>query len=52
MDDKRTNVRLELGRAGPLKVLPLVLEPDPARTVIRPFGFAYPAAFAEGRDDV
>lgn len=44
-----TNVRPELGGPGPLKVLPLVLEPDPARTVIRPFDFAYPSAFAEER---
>jgi predicted GH43/DUF377 family glycosyl hydrolase len=29
--------------------LPLELKPDPSRTVIRPFGFGYPAAFAEGR---
>jgi len=29
--------------------LELELKPDPARTVIRPFGFGYPAAFAEGR---
>ena len=29
--------------------LPIELKPDPARTVIRPFGFGYPAAFAEGR---
>jgi len=27
----------------------LMLEPDPSRTVIRPFGFSYPAAFAGGR---
>jgi predicted GH43/DUF377 family glycosyl hydrolase len=42
-----TNVRPELGGAGPLKELPLKLYPDPARTVIRPFDFAYPPAFAE-----
>jgi predicted GH43/DUF377 family glycosyl hydrolase len=29
--------------------LDIELKPDPARTVIRPFGFAYPSAFAEGR---
>jgi hypothetical protein len=29
--------------------LPLELKPDPARTVIRPFGFGYPEAFAAGR---
>ena len=29
--------------------LPLELKPDPARTVIRPFGFSYPKEFAEGR---
>ena len=33
--------------SAPLKVLPLLLEPDPARTVLRPFDFAYPAGFAE-----
>ena len=44
-----TNVRPELGGPGPLTVLPLMLEPDPARTVIRPFDFAYPPAFAEER---
>ena len=27
--------------------LDIVLKPDPARTVLRPFGFGYPAAFAE-----
>jgi hypothetical protein len=42
-----TNVRPELGGPSPLKELPLKLHPDPARTVIRPFDFAYPAAFAE-----
>jgi predicted GH43/DUF377 family glycosyl hydrolase len=45
-----TNVHPELGSGSLLKVLPLVLEPDPARTIVRPFGFAYPAAFAEERD--
>lgn len=44
-----TNIRPELGGPGPLNVLPLMLEPDPARTVIRPFDFAYPAQFAEER---
>ena len=44
-----TNVRPELGGPGPLNVLPLMLEPDPARTVIRPFDFGYPPAFAEER---
>ena len=44
-----TNVRPEFGGPGPLDVLPLILEPDPARTVIRPFDFAYPSAFAEER---
>jgi predicted GH43/DUF377 family glycosyl hydrolase len=29
--------------------LPLELKPDPSRTVIRPFSFAYPEAFARGR---
>jgi hypothetical protein len=29
--------------------LDVELKPDPARTVIRPFGFSYPAAFSEGR---
>lgn len=29
--------------------IPLELKPDPSRTVIRPFGFAYPDAFAQGR---
>ena len=29
--------------------LDLELKPDPSRTVIRPFGFAYPSAFADGR---
>ena len=44
-----TNVRPELGGPGPLNVLPLMLEPDPARTVLRPFDFAYPPAFAGER---
>jgi predicted GH43/DUF377 family glycosyl hydrolase len=44
-----TNVRPELGGPGPLTVLSLMLEPDPARTVIRPFDFGYPPAFAEER---
>jgi predicted GH43/DUF377 family glycosyl hydrolase len=40
---------------GPLKVIghwgvPLLLEPDPGRTVLRPFGFTYPAGFAEDPD--
>ena len=42
-----TNVRPELGGPGPLTVLPLMIEPNPARTVIRPFDFGYPSAFAE-----
>jgi predicted GH43/DUF377 family glycosyl hydrolase len=46
-----TSVHPELGEPGPLKVLPLMLEPDPARTVIRPFDFAYPSAFAADRQD-
>ena len=29
--------------------LPIELKPDPARTVLRPFGFGYPSAFADGR---
>ncbi|WP_085808908.1 glycoside hydrolase family 130 protein [Sphingomonas sp. TZW2008] len=29
--------------------LPIELKPDPSRTVIRPFSFEYPAAFADGR---
>ena len=36
---------------GPLKVLPLLLEPDPGRMVLRPFDFAYPAGFAEDHDN-
>ena len=46
-----TNVRPELGGPGPLTVLPLMLEPNPARTVIRPFDFGYPAAFVAERGD-
>jgi len=42
-----TQSRPELGGAGPLTMLPCVLEPDPARTVVRPFDFAYPPAFGE-----
>jgi predicted GH43/DUF377 family glycosyl hydrolase len=41
----------ELGGPGPFQVLPLLLEPDPARTVLRPFDFAYPTAFAGDRED-
>lgn len=41
----------ELGGPGPFHVLPLMLEPDPARTVLRPFDFAYPTAFAGDRED-
>ena len=46
-----TSVHPELGGPGPLKVLPVMLEPDPARTVIRPFDFAYPSAFSGDRED-
>jgi predicted GH43/DUF377 family glycosyl hydrolase len=35
--------------ADVFKKLPIELKPDPARTVIRPFGFAYPEAFAADR---
>ncbi|WP_076070549.1 glycoside hydrolase family 130 protein [Sphingomonas montana] len=35
--------------ADVFKTLDLELKPDPARTVIRPFSFNYPDAFAEGR---
>ena len=30
--------------------LDVLLEPDPSRTVVRPFGVDYPPAFADGRD--
>ncbi|ONF96042.1 Beta-1,4-mannooligosaccharide phosphorylase [Sphingomonas jeddahensis] len=44
-------------RAGPdtikaadvFTTLPIELKPDPSRTVIRPFGFAYPEGLDEGR---
>ncbi len=29
--------------------LSVKLRPDPSRTVLRPFGFTYPEAFADGR---
>ncbi|SEM76678.1 Predicted glycosyl hydrolase, GH43/DUF377 family [Sphingomonas gellani] len=29
--------------------LSVELKPDPSRTVVRPFGFAYPSAFSDGR---
>ncbi|MFD1951963.1 glycoside hydrolase family 130 protein [Sphingomonas arantia] len=35
--------------ADVFKTLDVELKPDPARTVIRPFSFSYPGAFAEGR---
>jgi hypothetical protein len=35
--------------ADVFRTLDLELKPDPARTVIRPFSFNYPDAFAEGR---
>lgn len=38
-----------MNAADVLKPLDLVLKPDPSRTVIRPFSFAYPPAFADGR---
>jgi predicted GH43/DUF377 family glycosyl hydrolase len=54
MSDNAANGRPGLGD-GPLKVIghwdvPLLLEPDPGRTVLRPFGFSYPAGFAEDPD--
>lgn len=45
------SVHPELGGPSQLKVLPVMLEPDPARTVIRPFDFAYPSAFSGDRED-
>lgn len=44
-------VHPQLGGPGPLKVLPLMLEPDPSRTVVRPFDFGYPTAFSGDRED-
>ena len=44
-------VHPQLGGPGPLNLLPVMLEPDPARTVIRPFDFAYPSAFSGDRED-
>lgn len=38
-----------MNAADVFKKLAPELKPDPSRTVIRPFGFAYPEAFAEGR---
>jgi predicted GH43/DUF377 family glycosyl hydrolase len=35
--------------AAVFKKLDVELKPDPSRTVIRPFNFGYPSAFAEGR---
>ena len=46
-----TSVHPELGPSGALKVLPVLLEPDPSRTVIRPFDFAYPPAFSGDREN-
>lgn len=43
-----TDISFENG-VGPLEILPIMLEPDPARTVIRPFDFAYPPSFASER---
>lgn len=36
--------------ADVFKKLPIELKPDPTRTVIRPFSFGYPEAFAAGRE--
>ena len=46
---KRTHP--QLGGPGPFQILPFELEPDPSRTVLRPFDFAYPAAFAGDHED-
>jgi len=35
--------------ADVFSTLELELKPDPSRTVVRPFGFGYPEAFADGR---
>ncbi|WP_026325964.1 glycoside hydrolase family 130 protein [Sphingomonas sp. Mn802worker] len=35
--------------ADVFSTLELELKPDPSRTVVRPFGFSYPADFADGR---
>lgn len=45
-----TRVHPQLGGPGPFKQLPPILEPDPRRTVVRPFDFDYPAAFAGDRE--
>lgn len=34
---------------SPLTSLPIMIEPDPARTVIRPFAFSYPEGLEDGR---
>ncbi|MBI0476641.1 glycosidase [Sphingomonas sp. MA1305] len=38
-----------MNAADVFQTLDIELKPDPARTVIRPFSFDYPAPFAEGR---
>lgn len=38
-----------MNAADVFTTLPLELKPDPSRTVIRPFSFDYPSAFAQGR---
>lgn len=38
-----------MNAADVFTTLDIELKPDPARTVIRPFGFSYPSAFADGR---
>lgn len=54
MSDHAASERLGSGD-GPLKVIghwdvPLLLEPDPGRTVLRPFSFTYPPGFGEDPD--
>jgi predicted GH43/DUF377 family glycosyl hydrolase len=38
-----------MSAADVFTTLDLELKPDPSRTVVRPFGFGYPEAFAQGR---
>ena len=39
---------MPMNAADVFTTLDIELKPDPSRTVIRPFSFGYPAAFAEG----
>ena len=50
LQSDRADEGMDMDAADVFTKLDIELQPDPSRTVIRPFDFGYPAAFADGRE--